>query len=111
MYNVKLNRVLTLIKDQDIAAIIVRAPDNILYLTNYWCMKGYDAAVFPQEGDAVLIAIEPQLADAQRNSWTNDIRLFKSYHPSDPRPPQYRALERTPQGRKGRHLTDKVATE
>jgi len=111
MDNSKLNRVRTLMKDQDIAAIIVRAPDNILYLTNYWCMKGYDAAVFPQEGDAVLIAIEPQLADAQRNSWTNDIRLFKSYHPSDPRPPQYRALESTLQVLKERHLTDKVAIE
>jgi len=111
MDNSKLNRVRTLMKDQDIAAIVVRAPDNILYLTNYWCMKGYDAAVFPQEGDAVLIAIEPQLADAQRNSWTDDIRLFKSYHPSDPRPPQYRALESTLQVLKERHLTDKVAIE
>jgi len=27
----------------------VRAPDNMLYLTNYWCMKGYDAAIFPRE--------------------------------------------------------------
>src|SRR5690242_7053980 len=91
--NPKLDRVRRLMKDQDLSALVVSAPDNIVYLTNYWCMKGYDAVVFPREGNPTLIAIEPQLADAQRNSWTADIRLFKSYHPSDPRPPQYRALD------------------
>ena len=43
----KLDRVRTLMKDQDISALVCRAPDNVLYLTNYWCMKGYDAVVFP----------------------------------------------------------------
>ena len=107
----KLDRVHSLMKDQDVTALVVRAPDNILYLTNYWCMKGYDAVVFPQSGNPVLIAIEPQLADAQRNSWTDDIRLFKSYDPSDPRPPQYRALDIALQVLKERHLTDKIAVE
>ena len=32
-------------------ALVVRAPDNVLYLTNFWGMKGYDAVVFPREGD------------------------------------------------------------
>src|SRR5579862_7152187 len=91
--NTKLNRVRTLMKEQDMSALVVRAPDNVLYLTNYWCMKGYEAVVFPSEGEPTLIALEPQLADAQRNSWTKDIRLFKGYHPTDPRPPQYRALD------------------
>src|SRR5690242_21611169 len=93
MDEAKLNRVRSLMRDQDLSALVVRAPDNIVYLTNYWCMKGYDAVVFPRDGEPTLIAIEPQLAEAQRNSWTRDIRLFKSYHPSDPRPPQYRALD------------------
>ena len=34
----KLNRVRDLMKDQDVSALVVRAPDNVLYLTNYWCM-------------------------------------------------------------------------
>ena len=107
----KLNRVRALMKEQDLSALVVRAPDNILYLTNYWCMKGYDAVVFPQQGEPTLIAIEPQLADAQRNSWTEDIRLFKSYDERDPRPPQYRALDIALEVLKERHLTDKVALE
>jgi Xaa-Pro aminopeptidase len=107
----KLNRVRSLMNDQVMSALVVRAPDNVLYLANYWCMKGYDAVVFPREGEATLIAIEPQLADAERNAWTKDLRLFKSYHPSDPRPPQYRALDLALQVLKERGLTDKVGIE
>jgi Xaa-Pro aminopeptidase len=107
----KLTRVRDLMRDQDLSALVVRAPDNVLYLTNYWCMKGYDAVVFPREGEPTLIAVEPQLADAERNSWTRDIRLFKTYHPSDARPPQYRALDLALQVLKERELTDKVGIE
>jgi len=107
----KLNRVRALLKDQDLTALVVRAPDNIVYLTNYWPMKGYDAVVFPRQGEATLIVIEPQLADAQRNAWTQDIRLFKSYHPRDPRPPQYRALDLALAVLKERSLTDKIGIE
>src|SRR5262250_1396523 len=109
--NTKLDRVRRLMKEQDLSALVVRAPDNILYLTNYWCMKGYDAVVFPGDGEATLIAIEPQLADAQRNSWTKDLRLFKGYDERDPRPPQYRALDIALNVLKERGLTDKVAVE
>src|SRR5881397_2624714 len=107
----KLDRVRGLMKDHDLSALVVRAPDNVLYLSNYWCMKGYDALVFPREGEATLIALEPQLADAQRNSWTKDIRLFKGYDERDPRPPQYRALDLALAVLKERGLTDKVAIE
>jgi len=107
----KLNRVRALMKERDVTALVVRAPDNLVYLTNYWCMKGYDAVVFPREGEPTLIALEPQLADAERNSWTKDIRLFKGYHESDPRPPQYRALDLALQVLKERGLGEKVAIE
>ena len=107
----KLDRVRALMKDQDLDALVVRAPDNVLYLTNYWCMKGYDAVVFPREGEPTLIALEPQLADAERNSWTRDIRLFKGYDERDPRPPQFRALDLSLQVLKERGLTKKVGLE
>jgi Xaa-Pro aminopeptidase len=107
----KLNRVRALMKDQDLSALVVRAPDNLVYLTNYWCMKGYDAAVFPREGEPTLIALEPQLADAERNSWTKDIRLFKGYDENDPRSPQYRSLDIALKVLKERGLTDNIAIE
>jgi len=107
----KLDRARALMKDQDLSALVVRAPDNVLYLSSYWCMKGYDVLVFPREGEPILIALEPQLADAQRNSWTKDIRLFKGYDERDPRPPQYRSLDIALEVLKQRGLTDKIAVE
>jgi Xaa-Pro aminopeptidase len=107
----KLSRVRALMKEHDLDALVVRAPDNVVYLSNYWCMKGYDAVVFPREGETTLIALEPQLADAQRDSWTKDIRLFKGYDEKDPRPPQYRALDTALNVLKRRDLTKKVAIE
>src|SRR5271168_5561559 len=98
-------------KDQDLTALVVRAPDNLVYLTNYWCMKGYDAVVFPRDGEPTLIALEPQQADAERNSWTKDILYFKGYDERDPRPPQFRAWDRAYGVLKQRGLTDKVAIE
>ena len=79
--------------EKELDALVVRAPDNVLYLTNYWCMKGYDLAVVPREGDSTLIVVEPQLADAERNAWPNDIRVFRGYDERDPRPPTARSLE------------------
>src|SRR3982751_5101331 len=78
----------------DLDALVVRAPDNVLYLTNYWGMKGYDIAIFPREGDASLVVMEPSLDDAQRNAWTTDHRVVRGYAPADPRPPAARTLER-----------------
>src|ERR671934_1196424 len=88
----KLERVRALMRDQALDALVVRAPDNVLYLTNYWPMKGYDVAVFPSEGEPTLIALEPQREDAERTAWTADIRLFHGYDERDPRPPPARAL-------------------
>ena len=62
----KLARVQALMAEEDLDALVVRAPDNVLYLTNYWCMKGYDVAVFPREGEPTLCVIEPQ-AKARNN--------------------------------------------
>src|SRR5438477_8645312 len=107
----KLQRVRDLMQQQDFDALVVRAPDNIVYLTNYWCMKGYDAVVFSREGEPTLIVIEPQLADAERNSWARDIRLFKGYDERDPRPPNYRALDLALQVLRERGLTRRVGIE
>ena len=46
----KLGRVRALMAEHELDALVVRAPDNVLYLTNFWGMKGYDAVVFPARG-------------------------------------------------------------
>jgi Xaa-Pro aminopeptidase len=91
--DVKLERVRALMAEQELDALVVRAPDNVLYLTNFWGVKGYDAVVFPSEGAPVLICLEASQDDAERMSWTPEVRLFQGYHESDPRPPGLRALD------------------
>ena len=89
----KLDRVRALMGEQELDALVVRAPDNVLYLTNFWGMKGYDAVVFPREGEPVLICLEASEADAEQMSWTSDVRFFRGYDEADPRPPGLRALD------------------
>ncbi len=106
----KLDRVRALLAEAELDALVVRAPDDVLYLTNFWGMKGYDACVFPREGEPVLITIEASEEDAARTAWTDDVRFIKGYHPEDPRPPLARTLDAAleaarPYGRVGLELS------
>ncbi len=89
----KLDRVRRLMAERELDAIVARAPDNVLYLTNFWGMKGYDAVVFPREGEPVLICLEASEEDAARMAWTKDVRFFRGYDETDPRPPTARTLD------------------
>src|SRR5437899_3118852 len=89
----KLERVRELMAEEELDALVVRAPDNVLYLTNFWGMKGYDACVFPREGEPALICLEASAEDAARTAWTSDVRFIRGYDPADPRPPLARTLD------------------
>src|SRR5437764_5019139 len=89
----KLERVRELMAEEELDALVVRAPDNVLYLMNFWGMKGYDACVFPREGEPVLIALEASEEDVARTAWTRDVRFVQGYAPDDPRPVTARTLE------------------
>ena len=92
--SVKLERVRALMAQQGVDTLVVRSPDNVLYLTDYWPMKGYDIAVLPREGEATLFVMEPQYEEALATAWTTDVRPFPFYDADDPRPPAVRAQER-----------------
>jgi Xaa-Pro aminopeptidase len=89
----KLDRVRALMAGQGLDAIVARAPDNVLYLTNFWGMKGYDAVVFPREGEPTLLCLEASADDAARSAWASDVRLVAGYDAGDPRPPLLRTLD------------------
>jgi Xaa-Pro aminopeptidase len=97
----KLARVRALMAEEDLDALVVRAPDNVLYLTNFWGMKGYDAAVFPREGEETLICLEASAEDAAETAWATDVRLFRGYDERDPRPPTARTLDCALEAAKG----------
>jgi Xaa-Pro aminopeptidase len=98
----KLDRVRALMADEGLDSLVVRAPDNVLYLTNFWGMKGYDACVFPREGEPVLICLEASAEDATRTAWTSDVRYVRGYDPDDPRPVPARTLEAALEAAAGR---------
>src|SRR5271163_770735 len=107
----KWRRMREMMERHDLDAIVARAPDNVLYLTNYWTMKGYDLVIFPREGDPTLLVIEPQFREAQRTAWNKDVRFFPFYHPKDPRPPMIRAVEMAVEVLRERKLTRRVSIE
>src|SRR4029079_8992780 len=105
----ELERVRALMAEHELDALVVRAPDSVLYLTDFWGMKGYDACVFPRDGEPMLITLEavaeagddaclfarggePILitieasADDAAAAWTTDVHLIKGYAPDDARP-------------------------
>ena len=89
----KLERVRELMADRGIDVIVARAPDNVVYLTSFWGMKGFDAVLFPREGETTLLCLEASAEDAARTAWTSDVRLVAGYDSGDPRPPALRTLE------------------
>jgi len=107
----KLDRFRAMMVAQELDAVVVRAPDNIVYLDSYWCMKGYDTLVLPAAGEPVLIVLEPQLEEAGRTSWTQDLRPFDGYHPDDPRPPWFRSLDAAAGVLAERDLSGRVGLE
>jgi Xaa-Pro aminopeptidase len=96
--------------EEDLDALVVRAPDNLVYLTDYWCMKGYDAVIFPRQGDPTIVILEPQLVEAD-GSWTSDLRTFAGYDARDPRPPAARATDVVVDVLRERDLVGRVGLE
>ena len=89
----KLERVRMLMDEEGLDALVVRAPDNVLYLTSFWGMKGYEAVVFPREGEPTLVCLEASADDAARTAWTGEVRYLRGYADDDPRPPLARTIE------------------
>jgi Xaa-Pro dipeptidase len=104
----KLERVRALMAEEELDALVVRAPDNVLYLSNFWGMKGYDAVVFPRDDEPILIALEASADDVERTAWTNEVRFLKGYDEGDPRPPTARTLDLA---REAAHDFDRIGLE
>jgi Xaa-Pro aminopeptidase len=107
----KLERFRSLMAEHELDAVVVRSPDNIVYLDSYWCMKGYDVLVFPVSGEPVLIVLEPQAEEATRTGWSRDIRPFDGYDPDDPRPPWFRSRDLCLEVLSERDLTGRIGLE
>lgn len=108
---IRLQRVREAMGESDLDALVVRAPDNIHYLTNYWAMKAWEIAIFPREGAPILVAVAPQEPNVRRNAWADDLVFFKGFDPEDPRPPFLRALEVAIRVLEERGFTSRIGVE
>lgn len=84
----RLNALRERMRDQDLAALICRLPENLVYLTNYWPHHGFSFVVFPQSGSPRLYLPEveqdyadPEWAQVSPFGWglLKDEDLYVSY--------------------------------
>jgi len=71
---VKLKRVWEMMRTEGIAALVLRLPENVTYLSDAWSGRGLSYLVFPLERDPVLIH---PVGETLPPTWVSDVRLYK----------------------------------
>jgi Xaa-Pro dipeptidase len=77
MTQIDLERLQTLqekMKKENLAALVCRLPENVVYLTEYWPHHGFSFVVFPQTGKAKLFVPEVE-AEYTSQDWA-DVTTF-----------------------------------
>lgn len=69
----KLKRVWEIMRAKSLAALVVRLPENVTYLSDAWCGRGLTYLVFPLEKDPVLIH---PAGETTPPTWVSDVRLY-----------------------------------
>jgi len=66
--HLRLERLQRMMAEQDLAALICRLPENVVYLTGYWPHHGFSVAVMPREG--MPLAFVPEVEEVYaRTGW------------------------------------------
>lgn len=79
MDTIRINRMKRFMKESGFDALVVRLPENVLYLSGYWPIIGASLLLFPLEGEPVLFAPEdenPYIAQG----WVKDVRRYKYFN-------------------------------
>jgi Xaa-Pro dipeptidase len=70
---VKLKRVWEMMRTEGLAALVLRLPENVAYLSDAWSGRGLTYLVFPLERDPVLIH---PAGETLPRTWVSDVRLY-----------------------------------
>lgn len=70
----KLERIREIMRSRGLAALVLRLPENVTYLSDAWCGRGLTYLVFPLERDPVLIH---PAGETLPRTWVSDVRLYK----------------------------------
>ena len=79
-YEARLTAVRDGMREQDIDALVVHHPPNVLYLTGYqtFSSNAGECVIVPLEGDPTLIVPPPELGGALAHTWLDDRRGYAS---------------------------------
>jgi Xaa-Pro dipeptidase len=66
----RLERLQKKMAEENLAALVCRLPENVVYLTDYWPHHGFSVAVLPREGKPMLFLPEVEL-DYSNPNWTD----------------------------------------
>ena len=70
----KLQRVREMMHSNGLAALVLRLPENVTYLSDAWCGRGLTYLVFPMEKEPVLIH---PAGETVPDTWVSDVRPYK----------------------------------
>jgi len=71
----KLLRVRDAMQRNGLAALVLRIPENVSYLSGVWCARGLSYLVFPASNDPVLIH---HASETDAATWISDVRYYKA---------------------------------
>jgi len=71
----KIGRIKSRMEKEGIDVMILRNPENVLYISEYWPVTGWSVLVFKSTGEATLIVPESELIFT-KDSWVKDIRTY-----------------------------------
>lgn len=70
----KIKRVREMMRREGLAALVLRLPENVTYLSDAWSGRGLTYLVFPLERDPVLIH---PAGETLPPTWVSDVRFYK----------------------------------
>ncbi len=75
MYQEKIYHIKKEMEKRNIDIMILRLPENVLYLSGYWPVMGLSLLLFPREGEPILIVPKSEEEYAEKG-WVRDIRVY-----------------------------------
>ncbi len=105
-YRERLDRMRRAMERQDLDALVLRLPENVLLLSGYWPMIGSAVLVFPREGAAVIMLPEYFGAEADACLWEAKPVPYKFgvLDCGDPAVAVHNALKQTAAGRNWKQI-------
>jgi len=75
---IKINRVREAMRNEGFDVLLLRIPENVVYISDAWCGQGLTYLVFPLEKDPILIYPASEVPPC---TWVSDVREYSTETP------------------------------